>query len=157
MRHLIRTFTILCLLVVGAGTASADWLKFCSGSAVATSVGSGEWVCHNPASADDDPGLLSVMNCENWDAGWYDNITGDGSGDTDGTAAAYTCPFVASTATDTEAERLLACQPLNGGTTLNATSTEIFGGGLIKLWFDVEAASTENQLIVRCSQPARGE
>lgn len=140
-----------------APTADATWLRSCQAGATASSIGGGgSFVCHNPASGDDDPALLDASTCENIDIFWYDNITGDGTGDADGTAAIFTCPVVANTALDTEAERQAGCQPLNGGTTLSAIATEIQGLGAVRIWADVELASTENQLVVRCAQPSGG-
>lgn len=156
---MIRTALILMGLGALAAPlpASANWLRSCQSGATASSVGGGgSFVCHNPASADDDPGVLDVSNCENVDIFWYDNITGDGTGDADGTAAIYTCPVVANAALDTEAERLAGCQPLNGGTTLSPAATEVQGLGAVRIWVDVELASTENQLVVRCAQPSGG-
>ena len=150
------------LILVGLGAlvvglpATAEWQKGCiSGTAhQSNSIGVGEFVCHEPTTADDDPDVLAISGCENVDIFWYDNITGDGSGDADGTAAIYTCPVTVAAAVDTEAERLLACQPLNGGTTLDITNTEVLGTAAVRLWVDVELASAENQLVVRCAQPS---
>ena len=151
------------VLIVGligalvAPEAHAGWIRSCQAGATASSIGGGgSFVCHNPTAADDDPGVLDVSSCENVDVFWYDNITGDGSGDADGTAAIFTCPVVANEALDTEAERQAGCQPLAGGTTLDATNTEIFGMGAVRIWADVELASVENQLVVRCAQPSGG-
>jgi hypothetical protein len=137
-------------LVLLAPAAQANWLRSCQAGATASSVGGGgSFVCHNPTADDDDPGVLDVSTCENVDIFWYDNVTGDGGGDLDGTAAIFTCPVVANAALDTEAERLAGCQPLNGGTTLSPAATEIQGLGAVRIWADVELASVENQLVVR--------
>lgn len=143
--------------VLVAPAAHATWLRSCQTGATASSVGGGgSFVCHNPASEDDDPGVLDTSACENVDIFWYDNATGDGGGDLDGTAAIFTCPVVANAALDTEAERLAGCQPLNGGTVLSPAATEVQGLGAVRVWADVELASTENQLVVRCAQPSGG-
>lgn len=152
-----RLVLILGLIGALAAPAAANWQQGCqSGTGFQRNVigGGGTFTCHNPTAADDDPSVLDVSGCENVDIFWYDNVTGDGSGDVDGTASVYTCPVTAVSAVDTEAERLAACQPFNGGTTLDATNTELEGLGAVRIWVDVELASTENQLVVRCSQPA---
>lgn len=135
----------------------SDWVQNCPGNAgvMVDLSPPGVYFCHNPQSANDDPGLLRTNSCENIDIYWYDNIDGTGGGSA-GTAAIYTCPFVSAAATDTEAERELACQPLNNGvgTVLSATTTEIQGAGVVQLWADVEGGTTDNQLVVRCSQPS---
>ena len=136
-----------------APTANANWLKNCQTGATTNTLTPGGFVCHNPASADDDPGLLDFLNCENVDVEWYDNITGDGTGDPDGTATIYKCPSVATAALDTEAERLAGCQPVAGGA-LSVATPFLFGLGGRILWVDIELASTENQLVVTCAQPS---
>jgi len=158
----MRSTSVLILGLIGALVAPesrANWLRSCQANATASSIGGGgSFVCHNPASADDDPGVLDVSACENIDIMWYDNITGDGSGDPDGTATIYTCPVVPNAALDTEAERLAGCQPMNAGTgtALTVALPDIYGAGGVRIWADIELASAENQLLVRCSQPSGG-
>lgn len=150
-----RTALLLGLLVVLAvPVADAEWIRNCQAGRTTNSLSGGLFACHNPTVVDDDPGVLDVSGCENVDIFWYDNITGDGTGDLDGTAAIFTCPVVANEVLDTEAERLAGCQPLNGGTTLSPAATEVQGLGAVRIWADVELASTENQLLVRCAQPS---
>lgn len=150
---MVRPVLLLGLVLVLAAPAHAVWLRSCQAGATASSLTPGGVVCHNPTAADDDPGLLQIGECENVDVMWYDNITGDGTGDLDGTATVFLCPLVAAAALDTEAERLVGCQPVTGGG-LSPATAELFGVGGFILWADVELASTENQLVVRCSQPA---
>ncbi len=133
--------------------ARADWLRGCQAGATTRNLTPGGVACHNPTAPDDDPGLLQIGECENVDVMWYDNISGDTTGDADGTATVFLCPVVAAANLDTEPERLAGCQPVTGGA-LNAATAELFGVGGFILWVDVELASVENQLVVRCSQPS---
>jgi len=145
-------------LVALSSTAQANWQKGCqSGAAFTTSsLAPGGYVCHEPTTDADSPSVLDISNCENVDIQWFDNITGNGAPDADGTATLYVCPVVAAAAMDTDAERRLACQPMNAGsgTVLSATVTEIYGEGGLRIWADIANASAENQLLVRCSQPS---
>ena len=140
-------------MMVAPLTASSDWLKSCQAGATARNMTPGGVVCHNPSAADDDPGLLQIGECENVDVSWFDNISGDGTGDLDGTATIFLCPMVAAASLDTEAERLVGCQPIASGG-LSPAAAELFGVGGFILWADIELASVENQLLVRCSQPS---
>jgi hypothetical protein len=140
---------ILALVLLFPGVALGDWQKFCTsttppvGRPVAGSIQPGEWVCHDP-QAGEDPSPLNIAACENVDIFWYDDLSGAAT--STATVVLYTCPFSSSNTT--------TCQPLNGGTTLSATNTEVFGAAGIWLYADVTADSNDPRLIVRCAQPS---
>lgn len=130
--------------------AQADWQKNCDSSrAAVTGIQAGEFVCHDVTAADVDPPILSVNACENWDALWYPDPDGSGT-DSTSTVAIYTCPDTDANITTNTA----GCQPLDGGTTLGATNTEVFGAASVWMWADVSAFNDGGRIIVRCAQPS---
>jgi hypothetical protein len=114
--------------------------------------GTGKTACHryDGATADDDPSILQVTDCDNVDIFYYPDFDGDGV-DSAGTVDVYTCPSTGNAHLNTEAELLLACQPVNGGTQLDAANTEVWGLGVGYLWFNVELWDDDTELQVVCN------
>lgn len=160
----------LLTLLLGLGglalpvVSSAEWQLGCqSGTGFQrNSIGNGgSFVCHDPSAATDAPEILGIASCENVDVFFYDDLDGDGTASA-GTHDVYTCPQGngddgdgdGSADLNTDAERRLGCQPLNGGTTLSSTNTEVFGMSGAWMWVDSAGATNDGRIIVRCAQPS---
>ena len=101
--------------------------------------------CHNQ-----DPSVLQITDCDQVDIMYYPDFDGDAT-DSAGTVDVYTCPSIGRAHLNTEAELEAACQPLDGGTTLDAANTEVEGLGASWVWFDVEGWVDDNELQVKCN------
>jgi hypothetical protein len=140
--------------------ATADWLKGCREGGVFTDSlgGTGKIACHAPATATDSPSPIQVGDCDQVDIFWYPDRNGSGA-DSAGQAAVYTCPSTASASFDADGDGnvndavdwRLMCQPLDGGTVLNAVNTEAEGWGAFWLWFDVTGVDEDPELMVKCN------
>lgn len=123
--------------------------------------GTGKLACHHPDTGTDSPSPINVSDCDQVDIFWYPNWNGAGA-DSAGDVDVYTCPVTASANYDAdgngtlnvEADWLLMCQDLDGGTTLTALNTEAQGWGIVWLWFDVGASvahTNDAELLVKCN------
>ena len=146
MRRFIATTFGLLLFLPGAAWAGT-WVNCMTGFTM-SALAPGVSACYRDWS--DDPVRLDTVACENQDVQLYMDRNGSGS-ESDATAALYTCP-----GPDAITTLSAGCQPLDNGTTLNATAPEAFGIGADYLWADVlDAATQDPELRVRCAQPSR--
>jgi hypothetical protein len=142
MKSIVILIALLLPLVAQAG----KWARYGNTSKLTNGLQAGEWASFDPTSGDVDPVPLNLGSCENFDVFYYVDVDG-GTPDSTSTVALYTCPGDTS---DTD-----ACQPLNAGTTLTASATEVFGASAIWLFADVDAFNADARIIVKCAQPSQ--
>ncbi len=124
----LRALVFLWALVAAPAFASTWKSGNCNGPST-TTVSSGGYACVRPESEADDPTVIQVKDCDNFELGLVEDRNGNGSGATALTATLQWCPVDnADTTVNTDAERDAACVTYTDG----VNPATLTGDGLIQ-------------------------
>ena len=151
---MFRTFlTTLGVLLWASQSLAADWLNGCQAGRTVTSIQRNGFVCTKPTNASQDPAILDVGACENFDVLIYADHDGNTTGATGSTYLLKHCP-APETILDDAAKKAAACVTFDPGGGSYTSTGETLGAAAQWFWVDVGGtvtSSNEGMVIVRCN------